>query len=301
MKKAYKILFLFSVCLVLFMTTNALYSFPDSQNKVPNLDATDSTPPVIIFDLSDMSSTGILRIKVYDNETDLSEVSVYWNTTLLNSSDIWFNVTWYYLVYTDSNITLSVVTEDSESSFDDVAPDEDKNSYEGVINVDEIFLPGDHNSISVEAENLDGTKSTTTTSFCNTVDCWGRGGGSLTTGTTANTLETQANIPIMGFDMTGYYCCGYIEPIIEPNGSPIVNFAVSYNETENILSMTVLTENGYFYKYAIILDDAVDLNLFGCSYCTCPTESSGYLFITFLSSIFILTIILNLRKRKSKK
>ncbi len=302
MKKAYKILFLVTVCLILITSTNTLYSSPDSQDDIPNLDAADSTPPVIIFDLSDMSSTGILRIKVYDNETNLSEVSVYWNTTELNSSDIWFNVTWYYILYTDSNITLSVVTEDSESSFDDVAPDEDRNSYDAVIAVDEVFLPGDHNSISVEAENLDGTKSTTTMSFCNTVDCWGRGGGSLTTDTPANTLEAQANIPIMGFDMTGYYCCGYIEPIIEPNGSPIVNFTVSYNETENILSMTVMTENGYFYKSAIILDDAVNLNLFGCRDCTCPvTAASAYLFITVLSSVFILTTILNLKKRKSKK
>ena len=249
-----------------------------------------------------MSSTGILRIKVYDNETNLSEVSVYWNTTLLNSSVVWFNVTWSYMVYTDSNITLSVKNEDSESSFDETAPDTSSNTYEGEIDVDEVFVEGDHNDITVEAENLDGTTSFTTTSFCNTADCWGRGGGSLTTNTPSNTLEAQANIPIMGFDMTGYYCCGYIEPIIEPNGNPIVNFTVSYNETENMLSMTVLTENGYFYKSAIILDDTVDLNLFGCRDCSCPiTPTSGYLFITVLSSVLILTIILNLRKRKSKK
>ena len=281
--------------------TNTLYSFPDNQIDIPNLDAVPSTPPVIIFDLSDMSSTGILRIRVYDNETNLSEVSVYWNTTLLNSSDPWFNVTWSYMLYTDSNITLSVKNEDSESSFDDTAPGTSSNTYDAEIAIDDVFLPGDHNSISVEAENLGGNAAASTTSFCYTEDCWGRGGGSLTVDTPANTFEAQTGIPIMVFDMTGYYCCGYIEPIIEPNGNPIVNFTVSYSETENMLSMTVLTENGYFYKSAIILDDTIDLNLFGCRDCTCPIETSGYLFITVLSSIFILATILILRKRKSKK
>ncbi len=300
MKKAYKILFLFSVCLALITSANSLYSFSDKQNDVPILDASDSTPPVIIFDLTDMSSTGILRIKVYDNETNLSEVSVYWNTTLLNSSEVCFNVTWTYMLYTDSNITLSVTTEDSESSFDDAAPGTSSNTYDAEIDIDEIFLSGDHNNIRVEAANLDDTISSTTTSFCNTVDCWGRGGGSLTVDTPTNTLA-QTGIPIMVFDMTGYYCCGYIEPVIEPNGNPIVNFTISYNETENMLSMTVLTENGNFYKSAIILDDTIELNLFGCRDCSCPIETSGYLLITVLSSIFILTIILNLRKRKSKK
>lgn len=239
MKKAYKIIFLFSVCLALITYTNTLHSFPDCQNDVPNLDVAVSTPPVIIFDLSDMSSTGILRIKVYDNETNLSEVSVYWNTTKLNSSDPWFTITWSYVNYTDSNTPLSVKNEDSESSFDDTAPDDSSNTYDAVIDVDEVFLPGDHNSIGVEAENFDGTTSFTTTSFCNTVDCWGRGGGSYTVDTPTNVVEAQTSIPIMVFDMTGYYCCGYIEPVIEPNGNPIVNFTVSYNETEDILSMTV--------------------------------------------------------------
>ena len=300
MKKAYKILFLFSVCLALITYTNTLYSFPDSQNDVLNLDAGDSTPPVIIFDLTDMSSTGILRIKVYDNETNLSEVSVYWNTTVLNSLNPWFNITWSFVNYTDSNTPLSVMTEDCESSFDDAAPGTSSNTYDAEIDIDEIFLSGDHNNIRVEAANLDDTISSTTTSFCNTIDCWGRGGGSLTVDTPTNTLA-QTGIPIMVFDMTGYYCCGYIEPVIEPNGNPIVNFTISYNETENMLSMTVLTENGNFYKSAIILDDSIELNLFGCRDCICPIETSGFLFLTVLSSVLILTTILYLKKRKSKK
>ncbi|MCK5305077.1 MAG: hypothetical protein KAJ72_07495, partial [Candidatus Heimdallarchaeota archaeon] len=241
MKKAYKILFLFTVYLLLLTSANTLHSFPDNQIDIPNLDTVPSTPPVIIFDLSDMSSNGILRIKVYDNETNLNEVSVYWNTTVLKPSDPWFNITWSYVNYTDSNTPLSVKNDNSENSFDVVAPDDSSNTYDALIAVDDIFLPGDHNSISVEAENTGSMGASSTITFCNTIDCWGRGGGSLTTDTPANTLETQANIPIMSFDMTGYYCCGYIEPIIEPNGSPIVNFTVSYNETENILSMKVLT------------------------------------------------------------
>jgi hypothetical protein len=304
MKKAYKILFLVTVCLILIASTNALYSSSESQNDVPTLDAVDSTPPVIIFDLSDMSSTGILRIKVYDNETNLSDVAVYWNNTLLNSSDPWFNVTWYYVLYTDSNITLSVVTEDNESSFDDVAPDANSNTYDAVIDIDAVFLPGDHNSIRVESTNLDGTTTASTTSFCNTAECWGRGGGSISPNTPANTIEVQENIPIMGFDMTGYYCCGYIAPIIEPNGDPIANFTVSYNETENILSMTVLTENGYFYKSAIILDDTVDLNLFGCRDCTCPIETPigepSFIFLTLIPAVVILAIFLKDKKSKRK-
>ncbi len=306
MKKAYKTLLLFTIYFVLVTSTNTLYSFPDNQIDIPNLDAVDSTPPVIIFDLSDMSSNGILRIKVYDTETNLSEVVVKWNGVELTSPPN-ISIIWYYVVYNSTNTQLSVKNDDSESTFDVAAPDSNSNSYDGAIDVDEVFIPGDHNDIEVEAENLDGTRSYSTTSFCNSIDCWGRGGGSLTTETPSNTLEVQTGIPIMVFNMTGYYCCGYIEPRIESNGSSITNFTISYNETANMLSMTVLTENGYFYKSALLLDPTVDLNLFGCDDCSClideteTTDTPSYLFITILSSVFILTTIVNLRKHKSKK
>ncbi|MBY9001375.1 MAG: hypothetical protein KGD64_10695 [Candidatus Heimdallarchaeota archaeon] len=305
MKNAYKVLLLFTISFVLITSTNALYSFPNSQNSVPHLNAVVSTPPVIIFNLTNMSSTGILLIQVYDAETNLYEVNVFWNGVVLNDSETWFTVTWDSIVYDSSNTPLSVQAENSESSFDNLAPGSD-NTYIAEIFVDDVFLPGDHNNISVVAENLGGAIATSTTSFCNTVDCWGRGGGSSTAETPANTIE-QTGIPTMIFDMTGYYCCGYVEPIIEPNGNPIVNFTVFYNETKNMLAMTVLTENGYFYKSAIFLDYSVDLNLFGCRDCSCPieepepTNTSGYLIMTILSSVLIVTTIVNLRKRKSKK
>jgi len=304
MKKAYEVLIVFTFCLVLITSTNTLYSLPDSNSDIPNLNAGDSTPPVIIFNLANMSTDGLLLIQVYDAETSLSEVNVYRNGATLNSTDTLFNVSWSTVVYDSSNTPLSVQDENSKNSFDDLTPS-GENTYSGDILVDDVFLSGEHNNITVIADNLDGSRSISTTSFCNTVDCWGRGGGSSTTDTPTNTQEAQPNIPIMVFDMTGYYCCGYIEPRIEPNGNSITNFTVSYNETENMLSMTVLTENGYFYKSALMLDYTVDLNLFGCEDCSCPiytppTGEPSFIFLTLIPAIAILAIFLKNKKSKRK-
>jgi hypothetical protein len=303
MKKAYEVLILFTFCSVLITSINTLYALPDSNYYVPNINAGDSTPPVIIFNLSNMSTDGLLIIQVYDAETSLAEVNVYRNGDEINSTEPWLNVTWSTIVYDSSNTPLSVKDEGIENSFDDLTP-AGENTYTGDILVDDVFLTGEHNDITVIADNTDGSRSTSTTSFCNTVDCWGRGGGSLTTDTPANIQEAQPNIPIMIFNMTGYYCCGYIEPRIEPNGNSITNFTVSYNETENMLSMTVLTENGYFYKSAIMLDYTVDLNLFGCEDCNCPIETPtgepSFIFLTLIPAVVILAIILKFKKSKRK-
>ena len=304
MKKAYKALFLITVFLVLFTSINTLNSFPDNQNDVPYLNVGDSTPPVIIFDISDMSSNGILTILVYDVETALSEVSIYWNGIEINDSTTGVTVTWSIVNYTATPPPLSLINEIRENSLEDASPGGGENTYTSDIEIDQVFETGGHNDVTAEAGNIDSTTTIVTMSFCNSIDCWGRGGGSTPTDTPTDTLEVQTGTPTIIFNMTGYYCCGYIEPMIEPNGSSIDNFTIFYDQAENILSFSISTEDGYNYKSGIMLDDVVDLNLFGCRDCSCPidpTSTSGYLFITLLSSVIVLTAVVNFRKHKSKK
>ncbi len=302
MKKANKVLLVCTLCLFLSVPTKSSYSIIENQSNISNLDSTASTPPVIIFDLSNMATSGILTINVYDAENNLSEVSVFHNGLELFSPNI--TVTWNDTDWSLQTPPLSIKTHDYENSLDDSAPDNDQTAYKGEITVDDVFVSGDHNEITVESSNLSGDIAMSTILFCNTVDCWGRGGGTSNDDIFTVTREPPTGVPVMTFNMTGYYCCGYIEPIIEPTDSSIVNFTVFYNETDNMLAMTVLTEEGNFFKTAITLDETVDLNLFGCRDCSCPIEvptaEPSFIFLALSSGVVILATILKINKRKRK-
>ncbi len=304
MKKKIKFFILLLICSLLLSLSFITNSTLEEKTRIPELKAIE-TPPVILFNLTDMSSSGILRILVYDTDTNLSTVDVYHNNVWLNIS-LDFNVTWSYKDYGITPPPLSLK----------IYPDADPGSdtFEGEIDINDVFVEGDHNNITVIAENLGGFGATANSVFCREVECWG-GGGGYTPVVTQDTLAAQSNIPDIIFDLSCYFTCNRIHTYIEGNGAVIEAYNMSkMNET---LKVWAYTDENVEYVAGVLLDPAIDIYNVTCYDCECPQceeceecevceeceecpdpIETPYQFIPILVGLVSVATILTIRKRK---
>ncbi|MHA1202517.1 MAG: hypothetical protein ACTSQ4_08350 [Candidatus Heimdallarchaeaceae archaeon] len=284
MKIRFKIaIILLFISLFLSSTYSLKATVEDKPSPIRGLNA-DSTPPIIIFNITQMSTDNIIKILVYDAESNLTEVTPLGSTSS-------FNVTWSYLNYTlfppplsKGGETIPAPTEPEANTFDaDVSTD--------------LFVVGEHNNITVDAENEELLASTSSITFCNSYECWGRGGGQ-TSALSETTLNVREGVPLIHFDLTGYYCCGCIDIEIIPNDAEIVDVMRGLIADDTILVVEVTTTGGDFYKSALVLDPEVTLeSIIGCEDCTCPTDISAIPGLIALLSVATVIILLK-RKRK---
>ena len=290
MKIRFKITIMILLSSILLFSTYSLEaSVNDEPGDTRELNS-DSTPPIIIFNTTLMSSENIIQILVYDAESNLSEVTILGDPFNLTAAENTFNVTWSYVNYILNPPPLS-------KGGETINPPADANTLNANISTD-LFVEGDHNSLEVDAENEELLASTSTITFCNTYECWGRGGGHSNV-LPETTLNGEVGVPIIHFDATGYYCCGNIIPEIIPNGAVIVNSIIDVAIDGSLLTVELETSDGNWHKSAVALDPDVHLNcLEDCDDCTCPTDVS--VAPIFLGLLAITTVIILLkRKRKT--
>ncbi len=292
MKIRFKIaIILLFISLLLSSAYSSKATVEDKPSPIRGLDA-DLTAPIIIFNITQMSTDNIVKILVYDAESNLTEVTAIGNPFNLNSSTSTFNVTWSYINYTTfpppvskGGDTLPAPTEPEANTFDaDVSTD--------------LFVVGDHNNITVEAENEELLASASTITFCNSYECWGRGGGqnSILSETTLNVRE---GVPIILFDLTNYYCCGCINTEIIANGAEIDGSSKYFVDGDKIFVVQVVTVGGDVYKSALVLDPEIILESFtGCEDCSCANADTSTIPSIFALLSVATAIILLKRKRK---
>ena len=288
MKKKVNFFILLLICSLLLPLSFFTNSMSEEETRMLDLKAIE-TPPAILFNLTDMSSLGILRILVYDTDSNLSTVDVYHNNVWLNVS-LDFNVTWSYKDYGINPPPLSLK----------IYPNADPGSdtFEGELDVNDIFDEGVHNNITVEAGNIDGLSSTSSSMFCREVECWGGGGNSQTE--TDYSLKTQTNIPEIIFDLTCYYRYGRIHTYIEGNEAIIEAYTIEkINET---LKVWAYTDENVEYVAGVLLDAEVDIYNVTCPECECeptvPCDETYFQFIPILLGLVSIVAILTVRKRK---
>lgn len=292
MKIRFKIaIIILFISLLLSSTYSLTATVEDKPSPIRGLDA-DSTPPIIIFNITQMSTDNIIKILVYDAESNLSEVTPLGYPFDLNSSASTFNVTWSYLNYTSFPPPLS---KGSETIPAPTEPEAD--TFDADVSTD-LFVVGEHNDITVDAENEELLASTSSITFCNSYECWGRGGGQ-TSVLSETTLNVREGVPLIHFDLTGYYCCGCIDIEIIRNDAEVVDVTRGLIADDTILVVEVTTAGGDFYKSALVLDPEVTLeSIVGCEDCTCPTDMSAIPSLFALLSVATAIILL---KRKRKK
>lgn len=292
MKIRFKIaIIILFISLLLSSTYSLTATVEDKPSPIRGLDA-DSTPPIIIFNITQMSTDNIIKILVYDAESNLSEVTPLGYPFDLNSSASTFNVTWSYLNYTSFPPPLS---KGSETIPAPTEPEAD--TFDADVSTD-LFVVGEHNDITVDAENEELLASTSSITFCNSYECWGRGGGQ-TSALSETTLDVREGVPLIRFDLTGYYCCGCIDIEIIRNDAEVVDVTRGLIADDTILVVEVTTAGGDFYKSALVLDPEVTLeSIVGCEDCTCPTDMSAIPSLFALLSVATAIILL---KRKRKK
>ena len=298
MKISKKLAFLgLSLMLLLapYFYTNA---YLDSETSMPTLNQSDNSPPVIIYNTSEISSTGNLYIKVYDAENSLSAVVIEHNNYTLTSGTTGFSFSWSFVNYTTTPPPLSP----KRGEIEETAPS-GMNTYDATIDVDEVFVTTDHNDIKVTANNTDSLESYSTMMFCNQVECWGRGGGAETTNP-IQVDDVQVGEPNLTFDMRGFWCCGYISPYIRIRNTDILNFTIILNDTNNMLTMSVFDIYEINYKAAVIVNGTIEL--FGYEECDCEIDPTGtgspanYFLIPVVFGFIFIVAILTYRKRKKK-
>lgn len=288
MKKGIDYYFLIFFCSILIFSCFSIFADVELENPYPELSVIE-TPPVILFDTTMMVSNNILQIIVYDTDSNLSTVHVYHNDNLLNAS-VNFTISWYYVDYSNTSTPLSL------SSDQDADPD--TNTFEGDLNTD-TFEEGEHNNVTVIAENEVGLIGIATYRGCSTVHCWGGGGGGGNTPVQPDhSFMTQTNIPEIIFDMSCYFTENRINTIIEGNGAIIEAYTIE--KVNSTLTAWVYTDENVEYYAGIRVDE--DIENVDCPECEVPTVTvtveNSFPFLPLLAGFSFLIAIFILRKRK---
>lgn len=295
MKIRFKIaIILLFISLLLSSTYSLEATVEDKPSPIRGLYA-DTTSPIIIYNITQMSTDNIVKILVYDAESNLTEVTAIGNPFNLSSSAGTFNVTWSYINYTTFPPPVSKGGETLP------APTEpEANTFDANVSTD-LFVVGGHNNIEVDAENEEGLSATASVTFCDTYECWGRGGGDINN-SPQSSIDRIVGVPIIHFDLTDYFCCGCVSFEVLQNGASVLDFTYdvqTIDENNLLYTVELNMQSGAVHKSAIILDPAIYVVDTGsnCDDCTCPTALSS---LPIIIGLFTISIILTIKRKKKR-
>lgn len=301
--------------IVILLLSTCYFSEAKTENESKEIkySDTDISPPVIIFNVSLMTSQNIVQILVYDAESNLTQISfeLVDSPNYLNSSENTFNVTWSYVDYSVVTPPLSKETVPAPTL---PPPNDEPNTAVANISTD-VFVVGIHNEIGVDAENEEGLISSSILSFCDSYECWGRGGGGNVHEEQIMDLEFLLGVPVIYFDLSGYFCTGCLDAWVDPYGAtllltntlPSIHVSLTPDLKYYQLHVEALTIDGYWHNSSVILDPDITGSLTGCcdfQDCdieTCPyCDSSPISFISVFAGIIILTIVVSIKRKRKK-
>ena len=273
-----------------------------------NLQQTDTTAPVIYFDLSGINSThNITHVTVFEPD----------HPELLTQAEIYVNNTVHLGVfsYVGYNSTPPPISPTSFEAF----PIGARDTYSGDVDIDTDFTEGQHNTIEAEGENSAGYSSRSSLLFCNNQECWNPGLIPLALKPSSVNNQDPDNFeivdgtgPIIVFNLTKLACCGFVYFSVSDSDSSVVSVETSF--ADNILIVNATNGGLVSTKSAINFGDFVVESISHnnpCQPCdTCDpcitdfdTDFTPINFSMFVvvPCLFGMVRIIQLRKRKQKK